>query len=187
DAQGRDGPFVKREAHELGRANRRAAHDQRTKRNQHDQAEICQRKAERQPESRDDARLPEEKGAARCHGRLFWPRLVDRVEDAAVTEKLRLYGLPTAEVLDGCKPQLRKALAVLNARKLRLGRPVVLLSSDPLPDITIEIFEIGGGNLGRAARPRVFFDERKGRAGLYWGCRANNSELGRAERIQRPG
>ena len=95
-------------------------------RDEDDQAEIRQREAERQPETRDDARLLEDvarrardvapgDGHASVTG-----RLVDLVEDAAVVEVLRLHLGPAAEerIVDRDELHLGEALQVL-----RIDRP----------------------------------------------------------------
>ena len=104
--------------------------DQAGERDQDDQAEIGQREAERQPEARDDARLPEcarsvldAIGASVPQLR----RLVDLVEDAAVAEVLRLRLGPAAEqrIVDRDQLQRRESASRSSgSAAVGLGRPV---------------------------------------------------------------
>ena len=110
-------------------------------RDQDDQAQIGQGKAERQPETREDARLLEHKtrrAAAHARrnahaGRLLC-RLIDLVEDAAVVEMGRLRLCPAAEnrVVDGDELQLGEALQILRIGRLGLRRAVVVRGDDLL-------------------------------------------------------
>ncbi len=61
----------------------------------------------------------------------------------------------------------------------------MVLRHEPLSDITVEIFEIGAGCLGRAARRCVLVDKRDRRLGLDGDGRHHDLELAWAELIQR--
>ena len=93
------------------------------KRDEDDQREVGKREAERQSETRNDARLPEAPprlGGCCGHVVLIFSllgRLVDLVEYAAVAEMIRLRLRPAAEdrIVDGDQLDFRQFLRVWSA------------------------------------------------------------------------
>ena len=159
----------------------RGLDDQGGQRDQHDQPEVGEGEAERQPEPGQDARLLQARRAhdARPTG------VVDLVEHAAVGEVGFLRLLPAAEhLVDGDQVELGEALEVGRVGVLGPDRPVVVLGGQPLAGRRVEVLEVGLGDLAGAVLVGRVVDHGHRRLGQDAEPRARRSRTcpGRAPR-----
>ena len=183
-AQGRERPGVDGNAPELLEPEAGAAQEHRRQRQEYDEAQIGDGEAERQPEARDNARLPEPSGTLEDGRPCLVAGPVDLVEHAAVAEVGGLRLLPAAEAVDAEELDLGEARHVLGGGQLGLARTIEVLGGQRLALGRVEELEVGLGRLARALRVDVGVDDRDGRLGQDALARDDDLELVLAELLE---